>query len=45
MSGRYRAGCKPGGTRVWQALPVELIERLLSIDVSALSDATRRCRS
>jgi 4-hydroxy-4-methyl-2-oxoglutarate aldolase len=26
---------------VWQALPVELIERLLSIDVSALSDADK----
>src|SRR6187431_1980451 len=42
MSGRYRAGCEPGGATLCGTLcAVDLIERLLIIDVSALSDADK----
>src|SRR6185312_14028232 len=42
MSGRYRAACEPGGATLCGTLcAVDLIERLLSIDVSALSDADK----
>jgi regulator of RNase E activity RraA len=42
MSGRYRAAREPGGATLCGTLcAVDLIERLLSIDVSALSDADK----